>query len=90
MMSLYTSTMNDHFKLKKFVEETYCVEYNPNRIRPQLHKNTPYHKYFVYKPMKSSWGESEFYYDVRTNTFLRVGYENHKTEWDTLYDDTFS
>lgn len=100
MMSLYTTKMTDimidhfirdvHPKLKRFVEEIYCVEYSPMRIRPQYHKNTKYHKYFVFMPTKSGWGESEFYYDIQTQKFTRVQYPETANMWDSSYDDTFS
>jgi hypothetical protein len=79
-----------HPKLTKFIEEVYCVKYNPARIRPQYHKNTQYHKYFVFVPMGAGWGESEFYYDMEKNKFVRVEYEVPTSNWDSSYDDVFS
>ena len=70
------------------MEETYCVAYTPERVREQVHKNTYYRKYFVFMPMKSGWGESEFYYDILNKRFARV--DPSHAGWDSLYDDTFS
>jgi len=77
----------DHILLKKFIEEVYCMKYNPNHILPQIHKNTEFHKYFIYNP---GFLETEFYYDVLKNKFTRMKFENNSTDWDSAYDDSFS
>jgi hypothetical protein len=77
----------DHQKLKQFIEQEYCMVYNPHHIIPQLHKNTEYHKYFMYRPYASGLLQTEFYYDVKKKKFMRY---TQQSGWDPMMDDTFS
>lgn len=77
----------NHQSLKRFIEQVYCIEYKPENIVPQLHKNTEYKKYFMHKPYASGFLQTEFFYDVQRNKFMPL---NHEVDWDPLTEDTFS
>lgn len=76
----------DHYKLKSFIEKSYCAKYQPHHIVPNLAKNTPTKKFFLYRPFPSGFMETEFYFDTLLNVLIR----NAESDWDPLYEDTFS
>ena len=73
--------------LKKFIEEVYCVEYRPERVVPQIHKNTENRKYFIFRPSVPGFGELEFWYDVERKKFVHAIKMN---TWEPMCEDTFS
>lgn len=77
----------DQTALKRFVEQVYCVEYNPAHVIPMFSKNTNDKIYFTYKPFKSGFLETEFYYDVKLKRLIRL---NNVVDWDPMMNDTFS
>ena len=77
----------DQSKLKRFIEQTYCIEYNPEHVASLKHKNTGKMKCFMYKPYKTGFLQTEFYYDTVNKKFVRLV---NGVDWDPLSDDTFS
>ena len=77
----------DQSKLKRFIEQTYSIVYNPLHILLQTHKNTDDMTYFIYRPYQSGFLQTEFYYDNINKKFVRFP---NNVDWDPLTDDTFS
>lgn len=77
----------DHKSLKRFIEQVYCMEFNPSHIIEEISNKMDDKVYFIYRPFESGFLQTEFYYDKNTNRLFRV---NNIVDWDPMFEDTFS
>jgi hypothetical protein len=73
--------------MKTFVEQTFQFRYQPQYIVPQLEKNTNTMKYYLWRPFKSGFGQSEFCFNTELKRYFRI---IPSEEFDCIDDDTFS